>query len=179
MAGSVMGPCEKMNHSTPSDSHASTKGVMKKKPKRKFKNRSFCMLEPALIESDAFLELSGKAALVCLIRFHQKAYKKRMSKKKRGMKDLVITNNGEIIFTYGEARELGMKSSETFKRVIRELVEDKGFIDVSENGNWYLKQPTKFAISERWKRYGTTAYDKVEIPRLLPKGIGFKKQKSL
>ncbi len=141
---------------------------------RKFKNRSFCMLGPDIIESDAFLNLSGKAAMLCLIRFHQKAYKKRTSRKKAGLKDMVITNNGEIIFTYSEAKELGIKSSQTFFKVIRELVEDKGFLDVAEIGNWYDRAPTKYAISGRWKRYGTPEYERVEIPRLLPKGIGFK-----
>ena len=136
------------------------------------------MLEPALIESDAFLNLSGKAAIVCLIRFHQKAYRKN-TRGKKGLKNLTITNNGEIIFTEAEAKELGIKSSETFQRVLREFIEDKGFIDISESGNWYLKKPTKFAISERWKRYGTPEYEKQEKPRLLPKGIGFKKQNSL
>jgi hypothetical protein len=143
--------------------------------KRKFKNRSFCMLEPALIESEAFLNLSGKAAMLCLIRFHQKAYKKRTTSKKRGIKALVVTNNGQIVFTYAEAKELGIKSTQTFYRVIRELVEDKGFIDISKMGRWYDKEPTMFAISERWKRYGTDNYEKVDIPRLLPKGLGFKK----
>jgi hypothetical protein len=137
------------------------------------------MLEPSLIESEAFEDLSGKAALVVLIRFHQKAHRKRKSKKKKGLKDMVITNNGEIIFTYGEAQELGIKSTATFYKVIRELIEDKGFIDMAEYGNWYLKEPNKFAISYRWKRYGTPQYQRVEIPRQLPKGIGFKKQNSL
>ena len=137
------------------------------------------MLESALIESDAFLNLSGKATMLCLIRFHQKAYKKRVGGRKRGSKELQITNNGEIIFTYAEARELGIKSSETFNRVIRELVVDKGFINIEELGNWYQKKSTKFAISERWRRYGTDEYEKVEIERILPKGIGFKKQNTL
>jgi hypothetical protein len=149
------------------------------KEKKKFRNRSYCILEPAVIESEAFKKLSGKAAVICLIRFHQKAYRKHTSSKKRGMKNLVITNNGEIIFTYSEARELGIKSSETFNRVIRELVEDKGFIDIAELGNWYEKRPTKFAICERWKRYGTDDYESIKIPRVLPKGIGFKKQNAL
>ncbi len=136
------------------------------------------MLEAALIESDAFMDLSGKAAIVCLIRFHQKAHRKN-AKKKKGIKDLVITNNGEIIFTFSEAKELGLKSSQTFDRVLRELVEEKGFIDIAVPGNWYLKQPTKYSISQRWKRYGTIEYQKTEINRSLPDGIGFKKQKSL
>ncbi len=135
------------------------------------------MLEPSLIESDAFRDLSGKAAMLTLIRFHQKAYKKRKDGKKRGLKDLVVTNNGEIIFTYAEAKELGIKSSQTFHKVIKELVEDLGFIDIEHRGNYYDNEPSKYAISGRWKRYGTSQYEKVRIPRILPKGIGFKKQK--
>ena len=146
---------------------------------RKFRNKSHCWLTSDLIESDAFLNLSGKAAMLCLIRFHQKAYKKNVKPKRGGANQQLITNNGEIIFTYAEAKELGIKSSQTFYRVIRELVEEKGFIDIAESGNWYEKEPTRFAISFRWTRYGKSDYEKVEIPRMLPKGLGFKKQKPL
>jgi hypothetical protein len=152
-------------------------GYVSKPKKRKFRNKSFCMLEPALIESQAFEDLSGKAAMLVLIRFHQKAYKKRKDGKKRGLKELVITNQGEIIFTYGEARELGIKSTQTFHRVLKELIEDKGFIDLEYRGGYYHNDPSKFSISGRWKRYGTSQYERVKVPRILPKGIGFKKQK--
>jgi hypothetical protein len=134
------------------------------------------MLEPSLIESEAFRDLSGKAAMLTLIRFHQKAYKKRKDGKKRGLKDLVVTNNGEIIFTYTEAKELGIKSTQTFQKVIKELIEDKGFIDIAYRGNYYENEASKYSISGRWKHYGTSRYERVEIPRILPKGIGFKKQ---
>lgn len=144
---------------------------------RKFRNRSFCRLDPAIIESNAFMDLSGKAAHICLIRFHQKTYRKWTNGRKRSEKNLIITNNGEIIFTYAEAKELGIRSTQTFNRVIRELVEEKGFIDISERGNWYRKEPTKFAISDRWKHYGTPNFKRVEIPRLSPKGKGFQKNK--
>jgi len=135
------------------------------------------MLEANLIESDAFLNLSGKAALLCLIRFHQKAYKKRTSRKNGDSKRLVITNNGEIIFTYAEARELGISSTRTFYKVLREMIEEKGFIDIAELSKWYEKKPTKFAISERWRKYGTDEYEKTAIKRLLPGGVGFQKTK--
>lgn len=134
------------------------------------------MLDPGLIESKAFEDLSGKAAVVALIRFHQKAYKKRKDGKKRGLKNLIVTNNGEIIFTYAEAKELGIKSTQTFHRVLMELVEDKGFIDIVYRGNYYQNEPSKYAISERWKRYGSPQYERVEIPRVLPSGIGFPKK---
>jgi hypothetical protein len=144
---------------------------------RKFRNKSSCWLTPDLIESDAFLQLSGKAAMLCVIRFHQKTFKKKIKRKRGGSKETIITNNGEIIFTYAEAKELGIRSSRTFNRVIRELVEDKGFIDLAEYGSWYGKQPNKFSISYRWRKYGTDEYEKIEIPRILPSGIGFQKTK--
>ena len=148
---------------------------MKASDHRKFRNRSFSMLEADLIESKAFLELSGKAAIIALIRFHQKAHRKNITSKKKGMKDMIITNQGEIVFTYAEAEELGMKSSRTFYKVIRELVVEKGFIDIAEPGEWYLNKPTRYSISGRWKKYGTPNYQTVIIPRRLPDGIGFQK----
>ena len=153
------------------------KTTCSQKKKRKFKNRSLCLLEPDLIESDAYRNLSGKWALVVLIRFHQKAHRKKPGRRQQPLHKYIITNNGEIKFTYSEAEELGIKSSKTFNRVIRELVEDKGFIEISESGNWYEKKSTKSAISNRWKRYGTPDYKKVEVPRQLPKGLGFQKGK--
>jgi hypothetical protein len=128
------------------------------------------MLEPDLIESKAIRGLSGKA-LLTLIRFHQKAHRKRTGKRQKGMKDMIITNNGEIIFTYAEAEELGI-SKATFFRVLRELIENRGFIDVAKRGH-YQGEPTKFAISDRWKRFGTDQYKRVKFERVLPRGMGF------
>lgn len=145
--------------------------------KKEFRNNSWCFLEPRLIESEAFLNLSGKAAMLTVIRFHQKAYRKNTSKKKKGFKDLVITNQGQIIFTYGEARELGMKSSETFYRVLKELIEDKGFIDIESRGDYIDNEPTRYRISDRWREYGTKSYKAAKMQRVLPKGLGFQKQK--
>lgn len=142
---------------------------------RKFRNNSWCILDPRIIESKAFLELSGKAAMLSLIRFHQKAYRKR-KKGKRGFQHLIISNQGEIVFTYGEAKELGMKSTRTFHKILKELIEEKGFIDIEKRGNYYNNEPTLYRISDRWRKYGTRQYEKAKIPRVLPKGLGFKKQ---
>lgn len=131
------------------------------------------MLDADLIESKAFLSLSGKAAMLTLIRFHQKAHRKRTKGKSKKLGKMIITNNGQIVFTYGEAKELGMPAR-TFNRVLHELVEDKGFMDIAEQGH-YLKGPTKFAVSQRWKHYGTDEYERVKIDRTLPRGMGFQK----
>ncbi len=148
--------------------------------KLRFSNKSHCWLESSLIESEAFRNLSGKAAIVFLIRFHQKAFRKTLKKKSKVFKNYLISNNGKIIFTEAEAIELGFTSSSTYQVIIKELVTEKGFIDIAEPANWYSKQPAKFSISERWRKYGTPEYKRVEIPRRLPKGLGFqKKQKTL
>jgi hypothetical protein len=91
------------------------------------------------------------------------------------MKDMVITNQGEIVFTYAEAEELGMKSSKTFYQVLHELIE-KGFIEKAEQGTWYLRQPTMFSISSRWRKFGMPNYQQREIKRVLPDGVGFLKK---
>ncbi len=55
-------------------------------------------------------------------------------------------------------------------------MEEKGFIDVAEPGDWYRNEPTKFSISQRWKKYGTPDYKRVELPRRLPDSVGFQKK---
>ena len=149
---------------------------MRQNKKEKYRCKSHCWLPPDLIESEPFLNLSGKIAMFCLIRFHQKAFKKKLKHQKRNA--FVVTNNGEITFPYGEAKRFGIPST-LFRRVIRELVEDKGFIDISDYGNWYKKEPTKYSISERWKNYGTDEYKAAEIERRLPKGKGFQPENEL
>jgi hypothetical protein len=146
------------------------------KKQKRFRNRSFSTLEPDLIESTAFLTLPTTTAYKVLIRFHQKARKPNRKERKKG-KDWArtIKNQGQIIFTYAEARELEIKSSATFHRAIRELVEVRGFIDIVDPGNWYFREPTRYAISWRWEKYGMSEYKPMKVPRRLPMGIGFQK----
>jgi hypothetical protein len=148
---------------------------MAKLKNRNFRNRSFCMLEADLIESDALRDLSGKAALLVLIRFHQKAHRRKTRGSRRSIQRYEITNNGEIVFTYAEAKELGIASSRTFWKACRELVE-KGFTDLAEHPNWLEKQPAKWAISTRWKWYATDRFEPATIERILPPGVGFQKK---
>jgi hypothetical protein len=121
------------------------------------------------------MDLSGKAAMHVLIRFHQKAYRRKTKRSKQAIQKYEITNNGEIVFTYAEVRELGIKSSKTFWKVCRELVE-KGFIDLAEHPIWLEKKPAKWAISNRWKWYGTKRFESATIERILPPGVGFQKK---
>ena len=82
-----------------------------------------------------------------------------------------ITNNGEIVFTYNEAEKLGFTRPK-FKRALDQLIE-YGFIDIEYHGGGMMKDFSKYAISDRWKLFGTDEF----IKKIRPKdtrGLGFK-----
>lgn len=141
-----------------------------------FYNKSYAILPPELLASKAFLTITSAKTLIVLIRFYQKIYRKKKAKKKKGLKEMVMENNGQIIFTYGEAVTLGI-SAATFWKAIKELLA-RGFIDIAEAGRWYEKEPTRFSISRRFLNYGKPDFQAVKWERNLPGGLGFQKKKT-
>lgn len=150
-----------------------------KETKRKFDQRAWAKLEADLIQSEAFCALSTANSVRVLIRFLQK---RRFAKKRKNRKNIYgpeVTNQGQIIFTYQEASELGIKGKGTFQKCLKELVR-LGFIDIEEEDQdgfrpGFGRMPTKFRISSRWKLYGTAMFQVKEKKRVLPPGVGFKK----
>lgn len=137
---------------------------------QKYKNGSYAMLPPELIESELFRKLSAKEIWV-LIRFYQKI--KRQSSRGRSAKLRIseILNNGQIKFPYSEAIAFGV-SRTTFSRVIEKFVE-LGFIDIAEPGNPYAKTPTLYAVSDRWEKYNSPDFVEVRKNRVEKSGYGF------
>lgn len=86
-------------------------------------------------------------------------------------------NREHIIFTYNEA--IKIMSINTFIRARNQLIE-RGFIDVIKRGG-LENQPAIYGLSDRWKKYGTKDFVKVEIKDILPKiyKIGFEKGNKL
>jgi len=84
---------------------------------------------------------------------------------RRGKKQWDIANNGEIVFTYKEAKEKCCISTGAFRTAIDDLRE-KGFIDIAATGMGVYKVTTLYSISNRWKLYGTPEY---EPPKPRPK----------
>ena len=111
---------------------------------RKFHNGRFAMLHSELIESKSFQDLSGKEMWV-LVRFYQKIKRNPRIKMRAELRISDILNNGQIVFTYAEAKEHGISES-TFARTLRKFVE-LGFIDIATQGNTFTDTPTSFAIS--------------------------------
>lgn len=129
------------------------------------------MLEQNMIKSKAWLELRGAAQSVYLI-FRTKCRMERTTGKpgKRGM---VIANNGELVFTYAEAQKIYGISKSRFRRSIDELI-TKGFVDIAATGMGVHKVTTFYALSERWRFYGTEHFQHVNRPEPSIANPGFK-----
>ncbi len=137
---------------------------------------SVIVLEQSLVKSEAWLSLSGAATIVYLI-FRTKC---RIDKPpgKPGKRRRVILNNGEIVFTYIEAKSRYGISKSRFRRALKELVA-KGFIDIADTGMGVHKVTTYYAISERWRDYGTPKFKEVKWPRPKIANPGFKRGNTL
>ena len=85
--------------------------------------------------------------------------RRQMVRVKRGKRqdEWHIANNGEIVLTYAEAKRRLRLSPQAYRRAIDELVE-LGFVDIERPGNGAAGIATGYAISERWRDYGTEAF---------------------
>ena len=111
-------------------------------------------LDPGLINSKAYLALSGTASKVLLWFMHRR----QMTKVGRhGKEKWVISNNGEIIFTYSEAKSKFKLTRPRFQRAIDDLI-GKGFIEINHLGGGMMKDSSTYTISEKWKNYGTEKF---------------------
>ena len=123
------------------------------------KNKGYVQLDCELMDSTAFKELSAHQIRV-LLKFMQK--RKWATIKKRGKKEIIFDNTG-LVFTYGEAEILGIKTS-SFHKAVKKLVE-LGFLDVEHYGGWVGRDCSRYAISDRWKYYGTNTFRENEKKR--------------
>lgn len=73
-------------------------------------------------------------------------------------------NTRNIILTYIEANKI--MSIDTFIND-RKLLIERGFIDVIKRGG-LEKQPMIYGLSNRWKKYGTKDFIKIDIEKILP-----------
>jgi len=74
-------------------------------------------------------------------------------------------NRYNIIFPYREA--IKIMSVNTFIKCRNKLIE-RGFIDVIKRGG-LEKQPAIYGLSDRWKKYGTKDFVKIDVKKILPK----------
>jgi hypothetical protein len=125
-----------------------------------------------LESSEAFLSLTGKAPHVLLLLMRRR----KVSRVGRG--DWVITNNGELEFTYKEALDRYGITDGQFRRAIDQLVA-RGFIDVTETGGAYRRHKSKFALIENWGDYGTEDFKPGKARKPDPVKRGYRKPRRL
>lgn len=127
-------------------------------------------VEKRLLKSKAYRSLRTPTAYFVFGIF---LVKRQMSHVGRsGKKQWEITNNGEITFTYKEAKAKFGISYGAFRNAIDELLE-KGFIDIAESGAGLYKSANLYTISARWKLYGTPEYQKPKQRQKGPINRGF------
>jgi len=128
-------------------------------------------LEKDLLKSKVFRSLS-KTGIVIYFDFRMKCRWQRPEKRERKRDKWTIINNGDIEYTYSEAEKKGT-SRASFMRALDELIE-KGFIDVTHPGSGGMKgDKSKYAISYRWRDWGTDNFEKKTRKKDTRGGRGF------
>ena len=141
-------------------------------PYRRSKSKHI-YIERELLRSDAFKALSKSSTNILLL-FYMRRKMSKLNRKNRT--EWIIENNGQIVFTYLEAENLGYTRA-TFLRSIDQLIE-LGFISVARTGAGVARSATLYSIDERWKDYGTDRFVERKRPRKSRwsgKRIGFQK----
>ena len=110
-----------------------------------------------MITSKAFRSLSTAPACQVFMIFLTKCVPKQIDGKPKRKDNWYISNNGEIQFTYKEAWEKWSIDSSKFTRAIDENVR-VGLIDITKSGFGLKKDESRYAISDRWERYGTDEF---------------------
>jgi len=83
--------------------------------------------------------------------------KKIENRRGRNEQDYYIANNGEIQFTYKEAIEKWGITGPTFTKAIDQLM-GVGLIDITKAGSGLHRDASRYALSDRWKDYGTDEF---------------------
>jgi hypothetical protein len=115
------------------------------------KTRSNTMfIDRDMHRSKAFQKLSKSATTL----FFEFLYRRKLEH--RG-NEWIITNNARITLSYREAQKLFGFFPSRMARAITQLVEC-GFIDIAHQGKRTSRDSSRYAISERWKNYGTEKF---------------------
>jgi response regulator of citrate/malate metabolism len=143
-----------------------------KSRKKKFHLKRKAWVESDMMESEVYRSLSSKA-MWALQRFYQK--RTWSDVKIRGRKKRVYENGG-LSFTYTEAKYYGISKAQ-FHRILKILVE-KGFIDVEYRGGGLGRDYSRYALSERWRKWGTPEFKKRIMERVLQAGMDVQSRKA-
>ena len=120
--------------------------------------RDSMYISKKLVNSNAWLALKTSAACHVYMFFLTKCKLDQVAERPMSShKKWIIANNGEIQFTYKEALDKWRITESKFKKAIDELIR-VGFIDIIHSGSGLHQDPTLYAISNRWEKFGTDGF---------------------
>ena len=112
----------------------------------------------SVIMSKAFLGLKTAASCQVYMIFLSKCrWEKVQARPMSREKEWEITNNGQIQFTYVEADEKYSIPDGKYTRALDDLIR-VGLIDITKTGSGLRRDVTLYAISDRWKKFGTDEF---------------------
>ena len=120
-------------------------------------------LESDLLNSAAFRSLS-RWGLHAYMGFLSRRVMVKSKNKSRADSRL-IANNGQIVYCYSTAEQVGIPRRE-FRNAIDELI-DRGFIDINHQGaGGRSRDMTTYFIADRWRKWSTPGYQPTPNPRI-------------
>jgi len=126
-----------------------------------------------MILSEAYLSLKTAAACQVFMIFLNKCQYKPIEDTPKRKKEYRLANNGEIQFTYKEAKDKWGIKNKRFTKAIDELVR-VGLIDIAKSGLGLHKDCTLYSISGRWEKFGTDEFVVKQRPTRKEQ-LGFRK----
>ena len=120
-------------------------------------------LKKDIITSEAFWALDGTAIKVYMV-FLMKRVMVKVNVRRRFTKTYRVENNGEITYTFIEAKKNHGIPKSTFLRARDKLIE-VGFIEIAEAGGTH--HTTKYSISENWKKYPAESFARPKSANLV------------
>ena len=106
-------------------------------------------IEANILESQAYLSLSGIAPQVLSLFYLKKQYEK-VGGKKNGKQKRVCINGNSLSLTYIEAKEKYGITQPRLTRAIDDLLA-KGFLICIHQGGAYQQDKSIFGLSENWR----------------------------
>ena len=98
--------------------------------------------------------------------------------KRRGRTDdWICANQGEIVFPYKDIMKIFDVTDGAVRNMIDSLIR-VGLLDIAHSGLGLAKDPTLYAISDRWELYGQDEFVVMKRPKC-KRGFGFQRGNTL
>ena len=113
-----------------------------------------------LIDGAALRSIRHADTIRVLLIFMSKAPLPPTRRRKRDQRRALAASH-DLFFSYAEAVYRGI-TRKSFARAIRELVAT-GFIDILHRGTGMRGDPSKYRLSERWRKFGDEDFERINL----------------